>query len=79
MPAARGGNADLDCADAACAKPAEMPTNGGSANLCLSQVINEQAADVGACVRPVTYECNQADNVDCALYVNCVSQTGCTN
>jgi hypothetical protein len=74
-----GGKCESDCADAACAKPAQQPTNGDKCDLCLSEIINEQAADVGACVRPVTSECNQPGNVDCALYVNCVSQTGCTN
>jgi hypothetical protein len=74
-----GGKCQSECAGTACAHPAQPPDGGDPCDLCLSKVINEQAADVGACVVPVTLDCNQESNFECAAYVNCVSQTGCTN
>jgi hypothetical protein len=65
------------CVNSACAKVPVMPTQGEACDLCLSSVIDEESPDVGACVVPITERCNE--KVDCALYVNCVSQSGCTN
>jgi hypothetical protein len=75
-----GGQCQSQCATEACAKDPVMPADAGDpCDLCLSQVINEQAADVGVCVLPVTLACNLAKNYECAAYVNCASQIGCTN
>jgi hypothetical protein len=73
------GTCQSECADSACASPTVQPMGGSKCDLCLSAAINEQAADVGACVLPVTLACNQEKNFECAAYVNCVSQMGCTN
>jgi len=73
-----GGQCQHACATTVCAptRP-EMPDSGDKCDMCLTAAIDEQAAEVGPCVIPVTKTCN--GNVDCALYVNCVSQSGCTN
>jgi hypothetical protein len=78
-----GGQCEEKCRNEAgmpsevCAKHPMMPVSGDPCDVCVSAAINEQSADVGSCILPVTKECNA--NSDCALYVNCVSQSGCTN
>jgi hypothetical protein len=72
-----GGKCASECAKEACASPPVLPTSGDACDQCIGNVLNEQAADAGACVLAVTEQCNE--NVDCALYANCVSQVGCTN
>lgn len=81
----KGGACEAACADdagnpaEACAKKPTQPTPGDRCNQCLATVLDEQAPDAGACVVPVTLQCNQTGHVECALYANCVSQAGCTN
>jgi hypothetical protein len=65
------------CRAEVCASPVVQPEAGDNCDHCLASVLNEQTADTGACVVAITYQCNKS--LDCALYVNCVSQAGCTN
>jgi hypothetical protein len=65
-------------AKSACSKSPVMPSNGDSCDLCLSAVLADMN-DAGACVVPVTEKCNSVANIECAAYLNCVSQPGCTN
>jgi hypothetical protein len=53
------------------------PATGDPCDQCLTSTLNDQAIEAGACVTPVTIACNKS--VDCALYVNCATQVGCTN
>jgi hypothetical protein len=77
------GKCRKECANEAgvpnqvCAKHPTMPDSGDPCDLCVSGAINEQVADVGTCVIPVTKQCNES--AECASYVECVSQAGCTN
>jgi hypothetical protein len=43
---------------------------------CLTNSLDDQEQDAGTCVLPVTAACNK--NLDCALYVNCATQIGCS-
>jgi len=73
------GSCRSECVDAGvCAHPAKMPAAGDACDTCLTAMLNEQASDAGACVVPVTLRCN-APGSDCYLYVNCVTQPGCTS
>jgi hypothetical protein len=80
-----GGACASACVDdagkpaAACAGKPTQPVVNGPCDKCLAAVLDEQSLDAGACVVPVTLRCNQTGNVACALYANCVSQSGCTN
>jgi hypothetical protein len=65
------------CATEACASPPKMPVPDDPCDQCLTNALNDQTADAGACVAPVTLQCNKT--LDCALYVNCAMQAGCTN
>jgi hypothetical protein len=65
------------CGDEVCASDPVPPESGDACDQCLSTVLDEQTPDAGACVVPVTVQCNKS--VECALYTNCVSQVGCTN
>jgi len=64
------------CAKEACAGDAQMePQANDPCDQCLSGVLSNLTADAGACVLPVTLQCNQT--ADCALFVNCGTQAGC--
>lgn len=65
------------CSLELCSTPRTQTEAGDECDQCLTSVLNEQAADAGACVLPITEQCNES--ADCASYVNCVSQVGCTN
>jgi hypothetical protein len=71
------GKCASDCADAACETRPVQPTNSDKCDLCLSAALDEQTTDAGPCVVPVTLQCNSS--IECALYMNCVTQPGCTN
>jgi hypothetical protein len=57
--------------------PDAQPQPGDSCDTCLTQSLNDQVGDAGTCVAAVTAACNRT--LDCALYVNCATQMGCTN
>jgi hypothetical protein len=65
-----------DCATEACAGDAQAPPQSNDAcDQCISSKLNDITPDAGACVVPVTLQCNQV--ADCALFVNCSTQVGC--
>jgi hypothetical protein len=72
-----GGACAPECGTQWCANPNEAPDANGSCDQCLTNTLDDQAAEAGACVVPVTKTCNRV--LDCALYVNCATQAGCTN
>lgn len=57
--------------------PEGRPEAGSPCDTCSIQTLDDQTAEAGACVGPVTRGCNAS--LDCALYVNCATQPGCTN
>jgi len=65
------------CAKEACASRPQTPEANDKCDQCLSTALDDQTSVPGACVVPVTLACNT--DVDCALYVNCLMQAGCTN
>jgi hypothetical protein len=67
------------CGEEICAPQSISPESGDACDQCLSTVLDEQTPDAGVCVLSITEECNSNKNPDCPLYVNCVSQVGCTN
>jgi hypothetical protein len=83
------GKCQSVCAESACqrVRDGRMPPQpdtgeggteaGNACDQCLTAVLDEQNLDAGACVKPVTDQCNKQE--ECALYANCVSQSGCTN
>jgi hypothetical protein len=76
---AEGGvhSCQSECVEEVCATQSVSPESGDACDQCLGTVLDEQSPEAGACVLPVTEQCNKSAN--CALYVNCVSQVGCTN
>ncbi len=66
------------CATEACAGDAQTePQANDMCDQCLSNALNDLTPDAGACVVPITLQCNQI--AECALFVNCGTQTGCTH
>jgi hypothetical protein len=65
------------CAHEACANPPAAPDASDGCDVCLTESLNDQTSPPGACVLPVTAACNRVQ--DCALYVNCATQPGCSN
>lgn len=57
--------------------PDAAPAAGDVCDQCLTSTLDDQVTPLGACVMPVTAACNTS--LDCALYVNCATQTGCNN
>jgi hypothetical protein len=83
-----------ECANEVCAPrdgggfAPKMPEPGDPCDQCVTQALDEQTLDAGACVLPVNQQCNQhrkplpdgaSADWQCAAYANCVSQSGCTN
>lgn len=58
-----------------CTDAQTQPQANDLCDQCVSNVLNDLPPDAGACVIPVTLECNQV--ADCALFVNCSAQAGC--
>jgi hypothetical protein len=70
------GTCQSACAAEACAGDAQMqPQPNDPCDECVSTALNDLVPDAGACVIPVTLQCNQV--ADCALFVNCATQAGC--
>jgi hypothetical protein len=70
------GMCHSECATESCARDAQaQPQANDACDLCVSSKLSDVTPDAGACVIPVTLQCNQV--ADCALFVNCSTQAGC--